>query len=171
MTLSFDQIFDQYGALLARVAASYEAIPALQQELLQEICLAVWQGLKRFEGNSSINTYILRIAHNRAVTHVTTQMRSPAFDDIDAISERENAVLHTSQSIESTITHQRNVKRLVSAVRGLPLATRQVVGLSLEGLSYKEIAETCGMTTSNVGVVLTRAKQQLQRIMEMENDE
>ncbi|MBT0586219.1 RNA polymerase sigma factor [Alteromonas oceanisediminis] len=171
MTLSFNQVFEQYAGLLARVAASYEAVPALQQELLQEICLAVWQGLKRFEGNSSIKTYILRIAHNRAVTHVSVQMRHPKFDDIDDMVEKAQGDDISRHSMESVIANQRSAARLVAAVRALPIASRQVVGLSLEGLSYKEIAETCGMTTSNVGVVLTRAKQQLQRLMETEINE
>jgi RNA polymerase sigma factor (sigma-70 family) len=48
-------------------------------------------------------------------------------------------------------------------VRHLPVAYRQVVTLSLEGLSYGEIAEVLGITESNVGARLTRARQMLRR--------
>ena len=77
MTLGqgFDDIFAKHGALLSRVANSYEANEAMQQELLQEIAIAVWQGLSRFKGDSSVKTYILKIAHNRAVTHVANQVK------------------------------------------------------------------------------------------------
>ena len=71
----FEDVFAQYGAILSRVANSYEANEAMQQELLQEIAIAVWQGLSRFKGDSSVKTYILKIAHNRAVTHVANQVK------------------------------------------------------------------------------------------------
>ena len=55
----FEDVFAQYGSLLSRVANSYEANHALQQELLQEIAIAVWQGLTRFKGDSSVKTCLL----------------------------------------------------------------------------------------------------------------
>ena len=46
-------------------------------------------------------------------------------------------------------------------MRGLPLPYRQVITLLLEDLSYEEIAEALGISLSNVGVRINRAKQQL----------
>ena len=51
----FASILKQYNGLLSRVAAGYEANDALRQELLQEIAVAVWQGLQRFEHKSSLS--------------------------------------------------------------------------------------------------------------------
>ena len=51
------------------------------------------------------------------------------------------------------------------AIRRLKIPARQVITLSLEGLNYKEIAEVTGLSVSNIGVILTRVKKELQREM------
>ena len=161
MQSDFNAIIEQYGGLLSRVAATYEANAALQQELIQEISLAVWQGLRRFQGNSSIKTYILRIAHNRAVSHVSSQVKAPYFDEYDSVTHEPKTSPSSNTNPELQIANQQAVSALLDAVRQLSISARQIVTLSLEGLSYKEIAEICGTTTSNVGVVLNRSKQQI----------
>jgi RNA polymerase sigma-70 factor (ECF subfamily) len=157
----FDSIIEQYGGMLSRVASTYEANPALQQELIQEISLAVWQGLRRFQGKSSVKTYILRIAHNRAVSHVNSQVKAPDFSEYDSVSNEPSAANTSITNPETQIANQQTVSTLLDAIRKLSLSARQIVTLSLEGLSYNEIAEICGTTTSNVGVVLNRSKQQI----------
>ena len=155
MEQGFEEVFAQYGGLLSRVASSYEANQALQQELLQEIALAVWQGLARFNGNSSIKTYILKIAHNRAISHVANQVKrldTQSYCDEDASAQMSNSC------VETEVSQQQSLSRLLSAVRQLPLQSKQVLTLSLEGLSYDEIADVCGLTKSHVGVILKRAK-------------
>lgn len=168
----FDSIIQKYSGLLTRVAAAYEANPALQQELFQEISLAVWQGLARFEGNSSIKTYILRIAHNRSVTHVSSQIKIPNFTEYNSVSDMDTPISKFASSAvqknsnpESQAANQQAVSALLNAVRKLPIGARQVVTLSLEGVSYQDIADICGTTTSNVGVILNRSKQQIMGIM------
>ena len=157
----FEDVFAQYGAILSRVANSYEANEAMQQELLQEIAIAVWQGLSRFKGDSSVKTYILKIAHNRAVTHVANQVKrldTHQYDHDDLGSDRFVSTTHSPEEMSSQ--HQ-SLERLLRAVRALPLQSRQVLTLSLEGLSYDEIADVCGLTKNHVGVILKRAKQSI----------
>lgn len=163
MGQGFEEVFSQYGALLSRVANSYEANYALQQELLQEIAIAVWQGLARFKGDSSVKTYILRIAHNRAVTHVASQVKRVDTHHYDEATEQNTLTSSESQSPELVSSQQQSISRLLQAVRALPLQPRQVLTLSLEGLSYDEIAEVCGLTRNHVGVILKRAKQTIMK--------
>lgn len=155
MSQQFEAIFSEYGGLLSRVASSYEANEALQQELLQEIAVAVWQAIGRFNGDSSIKTYLLKIAHNRAVTHVASQVKRI---DTEAYPEGADAFIGNHATPELTASQQQSLNTLLSAVRELPLQSRQVLTLSLEGLSYDEIADVCGLTKSHVGVILKRAK-------------
>ncbi len=163
MGQGFEEVFSQYGALLSRVANSYEANYALQQELLQEIAIAVWQGLARFKGDSSVKTYILRIAHNRAVTHVASQVKRVDTHHYDEATEQNALTSSESQSPELVSSQQQSISRLLQAVRALPLQPRQVLTLSLEGLSYDEIADVCGLTRNHVGVILKRAKQTIMK--------
>ncbi|MCU7553568.1 sigma-70 family RNA polymerase sigma factor [Alteromonas sp. ASW11-19] len=165
MKPDFATLFDQYGALLGRVASSYEANYALQQELLQEIALAVWQALARFKGDSSVKTYILKVAHNRAVSHVASQVRVPG---TVAYDEQQDSAADMRWSPEHHTEQERMLTQMLEAVRTLPLPGRQVLTLSLEGLSYQEIAQICGLTTSHVGVLLKRARAAVTK--HLEND-
>lgn len=152
----FQDVLTRYGAALGRVAASYEANPALQQELLQEVCLAVWQALGSFKGQSSLRTYVMRIAHNRAVTHVARQVRQPGQDSLD------ETTLTCGVCGEQQQHNQQQLAVLLRAIRQLPLPTRQVVTLSMEGFSYQEIAEIVGIEANHAGVILNRARKTLQ---------
>ncbi len=157
----FEDVFAQYGAILSRVANSYEANEAMQQELLQEIAIAVWQGLSRFKGDSSVKTYILKIAHNRAVTHVANQVKRLDTHQYDHYDLGSDVFASTTHSPEEMSSQHQSLERLLRAVRALPLQSRQVLTLSLEGLSYDEIADVCGLTKNHVGVILKRAKQSI----------
>ena len=64
---------------------------------------------------------------------------------------------------EAVVAEQRN--RLLSALGRLPIQTRQVVSLALEGLTYAEISEIVGITQTNVGVVLNRGKLRLNQML------
>ena len=80
LSTDFSQVLREHAALLGRVAATYEANFHKRQELLQEITLAVWQALDKFKGDSSIKTYVLRVAHNKAITHVAYHAKQPRND-------------------------------------------------------------------------------------------
>jgi RNA polymerase sigma-70 factor (ECF subfamily) len=155
----------EYGPLLSRVASSYEADHHLRQELLQEISLAVWQALRGFKGNSSVKTYILRVAHNKAVNHVAYHAKQPSND---AYCEVAKPSASSTPSSESNNMSQQQVQRLLVEIRKLPLHTRQIVTMSMEGLSYQEIAEVCGIQLNNVGVILNRSKKILTEAMQDE---
>ena len=151
-------IITAYGPALARVAASYEADPALREDLLQEIMLAVYKALPSLKDQKRLAPFVFRIAHNRSVTHVIQQSSRrkliiPAENDEAATPE------------DSLLLSERS-RRLASAVRRLPLPYRQVVTLVLEDLSYAEIAEALGLTPSNVGVRVNRAKAQLRALLD-----
>lgn len=174
MSKRIEPILKEYGALLSRVASIYEASESIRQELYQEICVAVWQGLARFKGDASIKTYILRIAHNRCVTHVTKESKIGKLVSISSVTENlpHTDTLHlqtTSHSLEKSMMQSQQLERLLSEIRKLKLPARQVITLSLEGLSYQEIAEVTGLTVTNIGVTITRLKKELQRKLQNDN--
>ncbi len=158
MKKNFEKLLEAYNPLLSRVASSYEANAHLQQELLQEISVAVWQALSRFKGDSSVKTYIMRIAHNRAVAHVAYHAKQPKSDSYCEVSA---PIASPRDSVESSTQQQSQLQRLLQAVRELSIQHRQIVTMSMEGLSYQEIADVCGISVSNVGVILNRAKKAL----------
>ena len=158
MSKDFSQISQQHAALLGRVAATYEANFHLRQELLQEIFLAVWQALEKFKGESSVKTYVLRVAHNKAITHVAYHAKQPRNDsycEVDTPQPNQQA------STDVQIAQQQQIQTMLKEIRKMPIQTRQVVTMSMEGLSYSEIADACGISSTNTGVILNRARKVL----------
>jgi RNA polymerase sigma-70 factor (ECF subfamily) len=156
----FEQVVRDYQGSLNRIVATYELIPALQQELHQEILLAIWKSLARFRGDSSLHTFIFRIAHNQAINHVSRYSRRPGHQAIDTSIPDDNT------SPELAAMDRQEIQLVIKAMHQLPVLQRQLLALSLEGLSYKELAEVTGLSESNVGVRLNRAKKALKDYME-----
>jgi RNA polymerase sigma-70 factor (ECF subfamily) len=121
----------------------------------------VWQALPSFRGDCSERTFVFRIAHNRAVSHIDRwqRRRTDALDD-------EAPVAAPGPDPERSLSAQQSHERLQAAVQSLPLGLRQVVVLTLEGLSHAEVADIVGITENNVAVRLTRAKAALSRLLE-----
>ena len=159
------RLLHQHDRALRRLAASYERDPSRQQDLLQEIWLAVWQALPRFRGECSERTFVFRIAHNRGVSHVDhwQRRRTDSLDDATPLA--------TSQpDPEHALSIEQRRERLQAAVQSLPMGLRQVVVLTLEGLSHAEVADVVGISENNVAVRLTRARAALSRLLGARED-
>lgn len=148
-----------HGASLGRVAASYARNAAERDDLFQEIVIALWRSLPGFRGECSERTFAFRIAHNRGISHIARRRAAPAelTDDLD--------VADAAPTPEQHLVTDEQGQRLLAAVQRLPVGYRQVVTLSLEGLGYGEIADVLGISESNVGVRLTRARQMLRKLL------
>jgi RNA polymerase sigma factor (sigma-70 family) len=76
---SFEQIEREFGPMIRRVAFSYEANAAMAEELVQDMWLALWRALPTFRGESSLRTFVARVATSCAITHVRNSIRVPVF--------------------------------------------------------------------------------------------
>lgn len=159
MEQRFDALLRAHGPSLARLAASYARRAGEHDDLFQEIAFAIWRALPGFRGECSERTFVFRVAHNRGISYLARR-RTPAGtndDDAELPDRRPNPEQALSASEES--------ERLAHAVQGLPVRHRQVVTLALEGLSYGEIADVLGISETNVGARLTRARQMLRELL------
>ena len=148
----------EHGAAIRRLAFAYQRDPGRQQDLVQEIWLALWQALPSFRGECSERTLVFRIAHNRAVTHIK-HWRRRRTETLDA----DMPVVDRGADPERALTQRERQVRLRAAVQALPLGLRQVVVLTLEGLSNREAGDVLGISDGNVAVRLTRARAALAR--------
>lgn len=157
---TFERLLAENGPALTRLAGSYTNTAADRDDLLQEIALAIWRGWPHFRGECSERTFLFRIAHNRAVSYVTRRPKAASqVDEIDIPDSAPNP--------ESGLSRDQQNRRLQRAVHSLPLPYRQVITLMLEGAEYAEIAQILGISESNVGARLTRARQMLRESMEV----
>ncbi len=156
----FEQIVADYGPLISRIAMSYEADPGLRQDLVQQVFLAIWQALPGFRGESSLKTFVAKIAQNRSISHVVKRVREPPVAPLDELAAVERS------TPEDNVNSSRERQLLLRATQDLPLPQRQVIVLVLEGFDYAEIAEMLEIPANALALRLTRAKTALKSILE-----
>lgn len=126
-----------------------------RNDLLQEVLLAVWKSIPAFRGQAKPTTYLYRVSHNAALLWIRTQKNyRRRVEQFGALAPNEFG------SEPDSLTDERLTK-LYSAIRQLKPVDRSLILLSLDGLSYREMAEVLGLSESNVGVKLNRIKTQL----------
>src|SRR3546814_10204226 len=72
---AFADAIGRFGPALARMARGYEADPDLRRDLEQDIQIALWQSFARFDGRCALSTWVWRVAHNRATSHMIAHRR------------------------------------------------------------------------------------------------
>lgn len=152
---SFNALYRAHGPALGRLAASYVRTPGEREDLLQDILFAIWRALPGFRGECSERTFVFRIAHNRAITHVSKRL------PVTVVVDDEMDLADVGANPEGELSRDEHGRFLLEAIRRLPVGYAQVVTLTLEGLSYAEVADVLGISETNVGARLTRARQML----------
>src|SRR5437016_3903316 len=84
---AFAELVDAFGPQMLRVARGFTPSRSVAEEVVQEAWLAVLQGLDRFEGRSSLKTWIFRILTNQAITRGTREHRSVPFSSLGPAEE------------------------------------------------------------------------------------
>jgi RNA polymerase sigma-70 factor (ECF subfamily) len=149
-----------HGGAIARLARGYEADPTLRQDLVQEIHAALWRSFAYFERQCSERSWVYRVAHNVAVSHLIARRRLraesyAALDDVEALAG--------TGDLEAEAGERRMVERLLATIHRLAPADRQVILLYLEDLSAAEIGEVTGLSANAVAVRIHRIKNLLAR--------
>ena len=112
----YEDLLKEYGPGLSRLAASYEFLAHVREDLLQDIRLALWTALPGFRGECSLRTFVYRIAHNRGLTHVYRRRRQLLE------SEESDEVIDPKSNPESSAIQNAMQARLAQAIRSLPVA-------------------------------------------------
>lgn len=145
----------RFGGAIERLARGYEADAELRRDLVQEIHAALWRSFGYFEGQCSERSWVYRIAHNVAVSHMIARRRLKAealagLDEVETIPSPADAEAETDE--------RRIVARLLATIHRLKPADRQVMLLYLEELTAAEIGEVTGLSAGAVAVRIHRIK-------------
>ena len=149
---------ETFGAALRRVARAYERDADQRRDLLQEIHVALWRSLSRFDGRCSLRTWVYRVAHNTAISKtIRRRANAPTTLAIDDHAEW----IDTAGSAEEAIDRRRALDRLHGLIRQLRPLDRQIMLLYLEQLDAASIAEITGLSAANVATRVHRIKHLL----------
>ncbi|HUI41935.1 MAG TPA: RNA polymerase sigma factor [Terriglobia bacterium] len=149
-----------YGAALGRLARAYEADPEVRRDLLQDIHIALWRSFEGFDGRCSLRTWIYRVAHNAAASHVMRQRRTGS-QVLVGLEELEN--LADEREGERAAGRRHALERLLELIERLKPLDRQVILSYLEGLDAASIGEITGISPGNVATKIHRIKSILAR--------
>jgi RNA polymerase sigma-70 factor (ECF subfamily) len=152
----------EHAGLVFKVARAFAPSEADQQDLLQEILLQMWCSLPRFEGKAKASTWIYRVALNTALAWRRKEMKHVATRN--PLIEIET-LPGTEEDSPRRLAREEVITRLYKAIHQLPKVDAALVLLYLEDLSYREMAEVLGLSESNVGVKLNRARKALAELM------
>ncbi len=156
----FHEAMDSYGAALERLARAYEAEAENRRDLLQEIHIALWRSFAGFDGRCSMRTWVYRVAHNVASSHVERQMRARKREFIP-LEEIEGRADGTDS--EADAQQQQVLSRLYAMIQQLAPLDRQVMLAYLEGMDAASTAEITGLSAGNVATKIHRIKGALGR--------
>ncbi len=151
----YREIERRYGRLLWRIADRHTRTPEDRDDLLQDIRLAIWNALPAYRGESSLRTYAVRIAHNRAATAL--RRARPTYVPVVELPASQPDL---DQQLETATRRGWLTRALAQLSPGIADALER----RLAGDSYLEIADALGITTSNVGVRLHAGKAKLQAL-------
>lgn len=148
-----------FGPALERLAHGYEAHPERRRDLIQDIHVALWRSFATYDAACSLRTWVYRVAHNTATTHILKERRRhdrhwTSLDD-DLPSE--------AASAEETTHHQQALDRLTRLIQHLKPQDRQIILLYLEGLEAAGMAEITGLTAAHIATKIHRIKALLRR--------
>jgi RNA polymerase sigma-70 factor (ECF subfamily) len=156
----YEEAASGFGAALGRLARAYEADPDKRNDLLQEIHFALWRSFANFDGRCSLRTWVYRVAHNAATSHIIRQRRTNtlamvSLEDLENLSDKNESTLASDQ--------RQALDRLLALIQRLKPLDRQVIISYLEGMDAASIGDITGISAGNAATKIHRIKSILAR--------
>jgi RNA polymerase sigma-70 factor (ECF subfamily) len=190
---AFVELLRRYGPSMLRVAMMYVSTRAVAEEVVQEAWLGVLKGLERFEGRSSLKTWIFRILTNTAKTRGEREGRILPFSSLAGDDEGDEPAVDADRFLgpdhrwaghwSSSPRNPRDVpeerllgeearERIAAAIVALPENYRAVITLrDVDGFDATEACEILGISEANQRVLLHRARARVRAALEDYIDE
>ena len=183
---AFREIVREYQSSLVRVARIYVSTQAAAEEVAQETWLGVLNGLDRFEGRSSLRTWIFRILTNIAKTRAQRDGRTLPFSALHDPARVPEAAVDADRFLdpehprwpghwavkpepwpEDALLAAETRELLAEAIEALPASQRAVISLrDIEGWSSEEVRNALDLSETNQRVLLHRARSKVRAALE-----
>ena len=177
---AFAELVGKYGPSLLRLARLFVPSRAVAEEVVAETWLAVFTGLERFEGRSSLKTWLFRILTNKAKTRGQREARILPFSALAADGDEDQTAVPVERFAqggawaitprgvpEERLLAAETRARIEEAIAVLPPNQRAVITLrDVEGLSAEEACNVLGLSETNQRVLLHRARAKVRAALE-----
>ena len=171
---AFEQLIRMYQAALLRVALMYVSSRAIAEDVVQETWVAVLNGIDRFEGRSSLRTWIFRIVANRAKTRGQREARSRPFSSLEPEPSVDPDRFVGGQWAappegwpEERVLGAEALSVIGAAIEALPPSQRAVITLrDVQGWSAEEVRNALELSETNERVLLHRARSKVRTALE-----
>ena len=150
---------NKYGSSLERLASAYEADPEKRRDLSQDIHFQLWRSFQRYDARCSLRTWVYRVAHHVATSHVLRERR--IFSNLVSLEELE--MLPDKDQGQFVADQRINLRRLSMLIQQLKPLDRQVIISYLEDMDAASIGEITGLSSGNVAMRIHRIKNILAR--------
>jgi RNA polymerase sigma-70 factor (ECF subfamily) len=191
---AFVALVNRYQASLLRIAMLHVADRAAAEDVVQETWLGVLRGIDRFEGRSSLKTWIVHILVNRAKTRGQRERRSIPFSALSHVDDADAPTVDPERFLpadhprwpchwdvfprdwddlpEQHLLSEETFAVAIRAVSELPPNQREVIRLrDIEGWSASEVCSALVISEANQRVLLHRARSSVRRALEQYVDE
>ena len=155
--------FDRFRVPLLRYLLGFGLAVPDGEEVLQEVFLALFQHLRRGRSRQNLPGWLFRVAHNLASKRCGQTRRDFGTRVEVGIEE---VALDPSPNPEDQLVTTQTRQRLLAVVQALPEQDRRCLFLRAEGLRYRELAETLGMSLGAVSLSLSRSLSRIARAAE-----
>jgi RNA polymerase sigma-70 factor (ECF subfamily) len=186
---AFMRLVDMYHAALLRVALMYVTTREVAEDVVQETWLGLLKGLDRFEGRSSLKTWLFHILVNTAKTRAMREGRSVPFSELSESQQEAGEPVVEPERFqpadgrypggwvsfpqswdelpEQRLLSQETYAKIKEAIDALPATQRAVIVLrDVEGIPSDEVCNVLGVSESNQRVLLHRARARVRRALE-----
>ncbi len=153
----FYRIFERriYAFVQVRLNDSHDAA-----DLLNDVMWEVWRGAARFEGRSSVTSWVFGITHHKIIDRIRSKTRHP-MEQLETTESYESDL-----DLEALVGQRQLGNHIQHCMEKLSWEQRQVVHLAFfEDLSYREIGEIVGRPEGTIKARMFHAKQALKRCM------
>ncbi|TSE10488.1 MULTISPECIES: RNA polymerase sigma factor [Aquimarina] len=155
---SFVTNLEQNQNIVHKVCRIYTSDQDSHNDLFQEITIQLWKAYPKFRGDAKFSTWMYRVALNTAITLYRRSKRSIKTADLDTMNFKIKA-----EDYDDEVEQQ--LKLMYAAVKQLNDIEKALVFLYLEDKSYREIADTMGISEVNARVKMNRVKTKLKKIL------
>ena len=159
----FRKILSDYGFYLRRIVSTYEGNRQKAKELFHDVCIAIYESLDRFRGESSLKTWVHRVTVNVCCKHVRDALKRPWESEKSGGGLEENAKIDPDKVAKDLPIEEKVDARLMLdyIAKTFSAEDQLIMYLYFMGYTQSEVSDITRLTRDNVAQRISRLKKKI----------